>query len=83
MTLQGRRIAILAADGVERVELVQPRDAQQQAGGQIDILSLRRGGGRSEPDHQPFTKRPVSLLFNGRAATRPSVSRFVPLATDF
>ena len=30
--LQGRRVAILAADGVERVELEQPREALDRAG---------------------------------------------------
>lgn len=43
MNLDGRRIAILAADGVEKVELEQPRDALQQAGAQIDIVSLKDG----------------------------------------
>ncbi len=31
-TLQGRRVATLAADGVERVELEQPREALERAG---------------------------------------------------
>ncbi|WP_459973815.1 hypothetical protein [Nocardioides pyridinolyticus] len=31
-TLEGRRVAILAADGVERVELEQPRQALDGAG---------------------------------------------------
>lgn len=43
MNLDGRRIAILAADGVEKVELEQPRDALQQAGARIDIVSLKDG----------------------------------------
>lgn len=43
MTLDGKRIAILAADGVEKIELEQPRDALQQAGAQIDIVSLKDG----------------------------------------
>ena len=41
--LQGKRIAILAADGVERVELEQPRQAVQQAGAQTEVLSLKPG----------------------------------------
>lgn len=41
--LRGRRVAILAADGVERVELQVPRDAVQQAGAQTDLLSLHSG----------------------------------------
>lgn len=41
--LQGKRVAILAADGVERVELEQPRDAVQEAGAQTELLSLDTG----------------------------------------
>lgn len=42
-TLQGKRIAILAADGVERVELASPREAVQGAGGDTELLSLKTG----------------------------------------
>lgn len=41
--LQGKRIAILAADGVEKVELEQPRAALQKAGAQVQLLSLKDG----------------------------------------
>ena len=41
--LQGRKIAILAADGVEKVELEQPRAALQEAGAQVQVLSLKDG----------------------------------------
>ena len=41
--LRGRRVAILAADGVERVELEQPRDALRQAGVRTDLLSVHDG----------------------------------------
>jgi len=41
--LQGKKIAILAADGVEQVELEQPRDAVQAAGAQTEVLSLHDG----------------------------------------
>jgi protease I len=42
-TLHGRRIAILAADGVERVELESPRTALQDAGAETELLSLKSG----------------------------------------
>jgi protease I len=42
-SLQGKRIAILAADGVERVELQVPRAEVQRAGAQTSLLSLRTG----------------------------------------
>jgi len=42
-TLMGRRVAILAADGVERVELEQPREALDRAGAQTELLSVHDG----------------------------------------
>ncbi len=41
--LQGRRIAFLAADGVERVELEQPRAALDDAGASTELLSIKDG----------------------------------------
>ncbi len=40
--LNGKKIAILAADGVEEVEYVKPKEAVEQAGGSIETLSLER-----------------------------------------
>lgn len=42
-TLTGRRIAILATDGVEQVELVQPREAVENAGATVTLVSLDHG----------------------------------------
>jgi protease I len=41
--LQGRKIAVLAADGVEKVELEQPRAAIEEAGGVVELLSVKDG----------------------------------------
>jgi protease I len=41
--LQGMKVAILATDGVERVELEQPRGALYGAGAQSDLLSIHPG----------------------------------------
>jgi len=41
--LNGKKIAFLAADGVEQVELEQPREAIEQAGGTVELLSLDDG----------------------------------------
>ncbi|MEU6698905.1 type 1 glutamine amidotransferase domain-containing protein [Pseudonocardia sp. NPDC046786] len=38
--LDGRTVAILATDGVELVELVQPRDELRRAGARVDVVSL-------------------------------------------
>lgn len=45
--LQGKTIAILAADGVEQVELEQPRQAVQAAGAVTELLSIKQGEGTS------------------------------------
>jgi protease I len=42
-SLTGRRVAILAARGVEQVELVQPRQAVTDAGAVTELLSLKPG----------------------------------------
>jgi protease I len=41
--LDGKRIAILATDGVEQVELTRPRDAVTQEGARTEIVSLTEG----------------------------------------
>ncbi|GAB3694550.1 type 1 glutamine amidotransferase domain-containing protein [Saccharopolyspora tripterygii] len=41
--LSGRKVAVLATDGVEQVELTGPREAIEQAGGQVELVSLRAG----------------------------------------
>ncbi|MFC6018583.1 type 1 glutamine amidotransferase domain-containing protein [Plantactinospora solaniradicis] len=42
-TLQGKRIAFLATDGVEEVEYTQPRQAVEAAGGRAELVSLDSG----------------------------------------
>ncbi|OBI98530.1 type 1 glutamine amidotransferase domain-containing protein [Mycobacterium asiaticum] len=63
--LDGKNIAILAADGVEKVELEQPRDALQDAGARVELLSLKAGEIEArnhdlEPAGQFTVDRPVS-----------------------
>ncbi|MFD5801552.1 type 1 glutamine amidotransferase domain-containing protein [Streptomyces sp. NPDC127020] len=41
--LRGQKVAILAADGVERVELEQPRGALHGAGAKTEVLSIHTG----------------------------------------
>ncbi|MEJ3657908.1 type 1 glutamine amidotransferase domain-containing protein [Actinomycetes bacterium KLBMP 9759] len=41
--LDGKRIAILATDGVEQVELTEPRDAVTAEGARTEIVSLEAG----------------------------------------
>ena len=41
--LSGKRVAILATDMFEQVELVEPRKAVEQAGADVDLVSLETG----------------------------------------
>jgi protease I len=41
--LSGKKVAFLAADGVEEVELVEPRKAVEQAGAEAVIVSINSG----------------------------------------
>jgi protease I len=61
--LQGRTIAILAADGVERIELEQPRGALHGAGANTALLSIH--GGEIEArqhDLEPAATFPVDEI---------------------
>jgi protease I len=42
-TLKGKRVAILAADMFERVELEEPRKALEDAGAETELISLKPG----------------------------------------
>ncbi len=41
--LKGKKVAIIATDGVEQVELEKPRDAVESAGAETELLSLESG----------------------------------------
>jgi protease I len=41
--LQGKKVAILAADMFEQVELLEPRKALEQAGATVEVVSLKDG----------------------------------------
>jgi protease I len=51
--LEGQRVAALAADGFEMVELVVPLAALKAAGATVDVISLRRGRIRGVNLHEP------------------------------
>ncbi len=42
-TLQGKKDAIIAADMVERVELIEPRKALEEAGAETHLISIKPG----------------------------------------
>ena len=41
--LDGKKVAILVADGFEQVEMTKPREALDEAGAQTKIVSLKSG----------------------------------------
>jgi protease I len=52
-TLKQRRVAVLAADGFEEVELTVPVSALKKAGASVDIVSLHDGRIRGVDTHRP------------------------------
>jgi protease I len=64
-TLEGKRIAIIATDGVEQVELEQPREAVEQAGASTELLSPQSGeiqamNGDIEPADRFSVDKPIA-----------------------
>src|SRR5437764_6170652 len=60
--LKGKRVAILAADMVERVELVEPRKALQEAGAETELVSLKPGEITTFNHFDPAEKEKVDKL---------------------
>ncbi len=54
--LKGRKIAALAADGFEKVELIIPLRALRLAGAKVDVVSLRHGRIRGVNLHLPASR---------------------------
>ena len=70
--LQGKRVAILAADGVEKVELDRPRAALQQAGAETEVVSLKPG----EIQARNHDLEPAGRFAVDRAVSDASVDDF-------
>jgi protease I len=58
--LSGQRIAVLAADGFEKVELTVPVAALRLAGAKCEVISLRHGRIRGVNLHEPASRVHVS-----------------------
>ncbi|HST19217.1 MAG TPA: type 1 glutamine amidotransferase domain-containing protein [Gaiellaceae bacterium] len=57
--LQGKKVALLAADMVERVELEEPRRALGEAGAEVELISLKPGKIRAFDHFDPANEIPV------------------------
>ena len=93
--LKGHKVAILATDGVEQVELVEPRKALDAAGAITHLISPREGAiqgvnhdekGDMLPVDRPLSQVRASeydaLLLPGGVAN-PDALRMVPAAVQF
>jgi protease I len=57
--LKGKRVAILAADMVERVELIEPREALRDAGAETELISIHPGEIRTFNHFDPAASEKV------------------------
>lgn len=60
--LQGKKVAILSADGFEKVELTVPMMALKAQGADVDIISLHKGKIRGMNLHKPASTIAVDRL---------------------
>lgn len=74
--LQGRRVAILAAHGFEDRELFGPRQALEEAGAQVDIVSPEPAGTALDAFHQ---RNRVGQVVVDRAVTDARVGDYQAL----
>jgi protease I len=63
-SLNGKRIAFLLTDGVEQVELTEPRKALDQAGARTEIVSPKRGEIQGMNHHEKGDKFKVDVALN-------------------
>ena len=63
-SLENRTVAILATDGVEQVELTEPRKAVEEAGAKVRLLSIKEGEIQGMHHDKPGDK----LQVDGRVA---------------
>ncbi len=61
--LNGKRVAFLVTDGFEQVELTGPREALEQSGAVVDILSDKEGTVRGWNHDQPADAFAVDATF--------------------
>jgi protease I len=66
--LAGKRIAVLAADGFEKVELTAPVAALKQAGAEVVVVALHSGRIRGMNVHQPADLQRVDKTVNDARA---------------
>ena len=64
-SLSGKRVAILVTDGFEQVELTGPKQALEEAGARVDILSAEEGQVKGWNHDKPADDFQVDGTFKG------------------
>ena len=62
-SLNGKRVAILVTDGFEQVELTGPKEALENAGAKVEILSTKEGKVKGWHHDKPADDFKVDLTF--------------------
>ena len=85
--LNGKRIAILATDGVEQVELTEPRKALDAAGAKTELVSPAKGKLQAWQHREKGDKFPVDVELDAadpQQLRRAGVARAAsPIPTSF
>jgi protease I len=68
-SLQGKKVAFLAADGVNEAELTVPRDAFARAGAEVQLLSIKEGEIQSMNGLDKGKTYPVDRLVESAASS--------------
>lgn len=63
--LTGLRVAVLAADGVEQIELTSPREKLEEHGAEVEVISLRSGSIQAMNMMVPGKKIDVDRTISG------------------
>ncbi len=94
-TLSGKRVAILATDGVEQIELLEPRKALDDAGATTKVVSLESGSIQGFNHDKAGDKITVDTVLGSTSAddfdalllpggvANPDKLRTIPAAVDF
>ncbi len=94
-TLSGKRVAILATDGVEQIELIEPRKALDAAGATTKVVSLKSGSIKGFNHDKPGDDIKVDTVLGSTSAddfdalllpggvANPDKLRTIPAAVDF
>jgi protease I len=66
--LSGKHVAVVATDGFEQSELVEPKKALERAGAKVDVISLTAGAIRGWAERQWGSSVPVDRSINSADA---------------